>query len=214
MKKQGVNNVKTYKFKNNKEITSYNYKLYGDFRKEHLNYMQTVSLKDIRIIEPIHIGGLMKNIMHKDTLKDTVNKYQNENLKVERPLVVQEDKKNNIYYLIIGWKDFMLARKLEQEYVNTIIVDSDRLQFKINLGCIKPYNLIGLDDIKIQKKFNENNIHKEKIQAIDTYYKKYKQPYKPIVLNHANVLIDGFAQYVYNKNNGIEECQIQYINRS
>lgn len=62
-----------------------------------------------------------------------------------------------------------------------------------------------LKDIKISKNFKKHLPSNKKVEAAMEYYQEYGKLDRPIVLNHNNVLIDGYARFKALEKLGLKE---------
>lgn len=67
---------------------------------------------------------------------------------------------------------------------------------------------IKLSEIKITRGFAETTPNPEKVQKCREYYVKHQEQIKPIVVDHKNILRDGYIQYLILKENNVEEVTI------
>lgn len=190
------------KFRNNKEIRSYNQQRLMEFRNSYGDNSEEVNLSDIRLEEPIHINA-------KVCLKKEIELYKEKQKQVTMPLIVRRDRTSNGFILLSGWKNYQLAHALEQETVKVFIsCFSSREKMMRMIGCVKPFTVCKITDLKIPALFDCSGVKAEKLEAIKAYDYKYHTQMKPIVVNKHMLITDGYTQYVYNRNMEKEYCEI------
>lgn len=191
-------------FKNNMEISKYNDKKFKEFKRINRENIVDIPVDKIKLLSQIHIDGLRRNDMSKH-----INYYKTNGLSIGGVVIVQSDKDGSgNYNLITGWRTYVIADGIGQETVKAIVVNCSRKELKKMLGCVVPYNYVSTDELKVTEKFAESTVSAEKIDTIREYDQKCHQPYKPIVIDANNYIIDGYAQYVYNKAAGIKLSQV------
>ena len=194
---------KKIRFKNNNEIKNYNAILLESFRNEHKERVVEVPLKDIYLTESIH-----KNAIGKFT--KVARHYKKVGKEVNQSLLVR--KTTNGYALLAGWKHYKLAKELGQEKVNVIVVDfKSRRRLMKAIGCYNEFKVCKLTELKIPAKFDVTVVNPQKLEAIKEYDYKYHAPMKPITVDKDMLIVDGYAQYVYNRNMGKEYCEIKIV---
>lgn len=70
-----------------------------------------------------------------------------------------------------------------------------------------------LSDIRISESFANSIPSEEKMEECRKNWDKWQRQDRYIVVNHNNVLIDGYIQYLILKENNIEEAEIKISNR-
>jgi ParB-like chromosome segregation protein Spo0J len=70
--------------------------------------------------------------------------------------------------------------------------------------------LIAISDIKISEQFLHNPPKPSNLNKTRNYYLKHGRIDKPIIINHKNLLLDGYKRYLILKENGVEyaECEV------
>lgn len=190
------------RFKNNMEISSYNDRKFQEFKRINSENIVNIPVDKIKLLSQIHIDGLRRNDMSKH-----INYYKTNELSVDSLVIVQIDGYGN-YNLITGWHTYVIADGIGQDTVKAIVVNCSRKELKKMLGCVVPYNYVSTDELKVTDKFSASTVSNEKLEAIREYDEKCHQPYKPIVIDANGYIIDGYAQYVYNKEAGIKISQV------
>lgn len=191
-------------FKNNMEISTYNDKKFKEFKRINSENIIDIPVDKIKLLSQIHIDGLRRNDMSKH-----INYYKTNGLSIGGVVIVQSDKDGSSNYnLITGWRTYVIADGIGQDTVKAIVVNCSRKELKKMLGCIVPYNYVNTDELKVTDKFAESTVSTEKLDTIREYDEKFHQPYKPIVVDANGYIIDGYAQYVYNKAAGIKISQV------
>lgn len=64
---------------------------------------------------------------------------------------------------------------------------------------------MNLKKIKVSKEFRKHKPSKKKVEAAKKYYEKNKKLDKPVVLNHNNEIVDGYARFVAIRELGVSE---------
>lgn len=192
----------TYPFKNNKEINTYNAKCFSDFRKSFCDEYVEVSLDSIKLDEPIHINA-------KSSIEKDVQYYIAKDKKVTTPMIVR--KAEDGYVLLAGWKYFQLAHALSQDIVRVFVTDfEDRVSLMKAIGCYAPLKVCRITELLVPSKFDCTVVNPEKLESIKAYDYKYHAQMKPIVVNKDMLIVDGYAQYVYDRNMGKEYCEVRF----
>lgn len=192
----------TYLFKNNKEINAYNAKCFSDFRKSLGDEYVEVPLDSIKLNEPIHINA-------KSSIEKDVQYYIAKDKKVTTPMIVR--KVGDGYVLLAGWKYFQLAHALSQDTVRVFVTDfEDRVSLMKAIGCYAPLQVCRITELLVPSKFDCTVVNPEKLETIKAYDYKYHAQMKPIVVNKDMLIVDGYAQYVYNRNMGKEYCEVRF----
>lgn len=70
-----------------------------------------------------------------------------------------------------------------------------------------------LDNIKIKDSFASSIPKTEKVLACKEYWIKYHTQDRFIVVDHNNVLIDGYIQYLVLKDAGIDVAEVKISNK-
>lgn len=190
------------RFKNNMEISTYNDRKFKEFKRINSENIVDIPVDKIKLLYQIHIDGLRRNNMSKH-----INYYRTNGLSVSSLVIVQNDGSGN-YNLITGWRTYVIADGIGQDTVKAIVVNCSRKELKKMLGCVVPYNYVSTDELKVTEKFAVSTVSDEKLGAIREYDEKCHQPYKPIVIDANGYIIDGYSQYVYNKEAGIKMSQV------
>lgn len=192
----------TYPFRNNKEINAYNAKCFSDYRKSFCDEYVKVPLDSIRLYDSIHINA-------KSSIEKDVQYYISKDKKVTTPMIVR--KAEDGYVLLAGWKYFQLAHALSQDTVRVFVTDSeDRISLMKAIGCYAPLKVCRITELLVPSKFDCTVVNPEKLESIKTYDYKYHAQMKPIVVNKDMLIVDGYAQYVYNRNMGKEYCEVRF----
>lgn len=192
------------RFKNNMEISTYNDRKFKEFKRINSENIVDIPVDKIKLLSQIHIDGLRRNDMSRH-----INYYKTNELSIGSVVIVQHDKDGSgNYNLITGWRTYVIADGIGQDTVKAIVVNCSRKELKKMLGCVVPYNYVSTDELKVTDKFSKSTVSSEKLNPIREYDEKCHQPYKPIVIDANGYIIDGYAQYVYNKEAGIKMSQI------
>lgn len=192
----------TYLFKNNKEINAYNAKCFSDFRKSLGDGYVEVPLDFIKLDEFIHINA-------KSSIEKDVQYYIAKDKKVTTPMIVR--KVGDGYVLLAGWKYFQLAHALSQDTVRVFITDFDnRVTMMKSIGCKARLKVCKITDLKVQSAFDCTIVKPQKLEAIKVYDYKHHAQMKPIVVDKDMLIVDGYAQYIYNRNMGKEYCEVRF----
>ena len=69
--------------------------------------------------------------------------------------------------------------------------------------------MMKLSDIKIKQSYLETIPSKEKMDECRKYWKTHSSQDRYIVVDHDDLLIDGYIQYLILKENNIEEAEIK-----
>lgn len=189
-------------FKNNMEISAHNDRKFREFKRINSENIVEIPMSKIKLLLQMYIDGLRRNDMSKH-----IEYYKTNGLSVDSLVIVQTDGSGN-YNLITGWHTYVIADGIGQETVKAIVVNCSRKELKKMLGCVVPYNYVSTDELKVTDKFSASTVSSEKIDAVREYDQKCHQPYKPIVIDANGYIIDGYAQYVYNKQAGIKMSQV------
>lgn len=91
---------------------------------------------------------------------------------------------------------------------STVINEKVIIKAINTLKGIKGMKKIKLSEIKVTSAFENTTPNPEKVQRYREYYTENQKQSKPILLDHNNVLRDGYIQYLILKENGIEEATI------
>lgn len=192
----------TYPFRNNKEIDAYNAECFSDFRKSFCDEYVEVSLDFIKLDEPIHINA-------KSSIEKDVQYYIAKDKKVTTPMIVR--KAEDGYVLLTGWKYFQLAHALSQDTVRVFVTDfENRVSLMKAIGCYAPLKVCRTTELLVPSKFDCTIVNPEKLESIKVYDYKHHAQMKPIVVNKDMLIVDGYAQYVYNRNMGKEYCEVRF----
>ena len=70
---------------------------------------------------------------------------------------------------------------------------------------------VALLDIVINEPFASSKPRSSKINKIRNYYSEYGYIDKPIVINHNNILLDGYLRYLVLKENGAEYVKAKIV---
>lgn len=73
--------------------------------------------------------------------------------------------------------------------------------------------IMKLLDIKINESFEKSIPQAEKMEMCRNYWNNYGKQDRYIVVNHNNILIDGYIQYLILKENNIKEVEVQVSNK-
>lgn len=191
-----------YPFRNNKEINAYNAKCFSDFRKSFCDEYVEVSLDSIKLDEPIHINA-------KSSIEKDIQYYIAKDKKVTTLMIVR--KAEDGYVLLAGWKYFKLAHALSQDIVRVFVTDfEDRVSLMKAIGCYAPLKVCRITELLVPSKFDCTVVNPKKLESIKVYDYKHHAQMKPIVVNKDMLIVDGYAQYVYNRNMEKEYCEIRF----
>ena len=72
---------------------------------------------------------------------------------------------------------------------------------------------MNLSDIKINEAFSNTTPSEEKMNECRNNWNQWHKQDRFVVVNHDNVLIDGYIQYLILKENGIEEAEVKISTR-
>lgn len=197
-----------YKFANNKEVYNHNQILINNFRKENECNVQQISLSSIFLKENVHIKA-QKYV----TLKHLVCKYIANNKIVFHPMVVYENN-NDTYNLVLGYKSYIIANGICQDTVNVIVIDKSRRNLLKSIGCKDGYLVMKLSSLIIPSVFDMTIVKKNKLEKIKEYYYKNHSLDKPITITKDNIIIDGYARYVFARNFELETVECVRINKT
>lgn len=190
-------------FRNNKEIKLYNMNCIASFRNSLNGEEIEVPLSSISLTESVHRNA-------KGNLRGCAKYYRKTGKRVAQSLMVR--KTADGYALLTGWKHYKLAQELGQERVNVIIVNvKSRGKLLSSLGCQKEYTICKMNKLKVPAKFDATIVNPQKLEAIKEYDYKYHAPMKPITVDKDMLIVDGYAQYVYNRNMGKEYCEVKIV---
>lgn len=192
----------TYPFKNNKEIERYNAKCFSEFRKSFCDEYLEVPLSSIRLEESIHNNS-------KVNIGKDIKYYIAKNKKVITPMIVK--KVEDSYVLLAGWKYYHLAHALSQDTVRVFVTDfEDRISLMKAIGCYEPLKVYRMTELIVPSAFDCTIVKPEKLEAIKAYDYKHHAQMKPIVVDKNMLIVDGYAQYVYNRNMEKEYCEVRF----
>lgn len=192
----------TYPFKNNKEIEQYNANCFAEFRKSFCNEYVEVPLSSIRLEETIHNNS-------KVNIGKDIEYYIAKDKKVTTPMIVR--KAEDDYVLLAGWKYYHLAHALSQNTVRVFVTDfDDRVSLMKTIGCYAHLKVCKMTDLKVPSAFDCTIVNPKKLEAIKAYDYKYHAQMKPIVVDKNMLIVDGYAQYVYNRNMEKEYCEVRF----
>ena len=192
----------TYPFKNNKEIDRYNAHQFAEFRKNFNGEYKEVPLESIKLVSPIH-----KNA--KVNIDNDIDFYRQKNKKVTSAIIVK--KIEDDYILFAGWKYYQLAKALSQDTVKIIETDfEDRITMMKAIGCRARLKVCKMTDLYIPSTFDCTIVKPGKLEAIKEYDYKHHAQMKPIVVNKDMVIVDGYSQYIYNRNMEKEYCEVRF----
>lgn len=192
----------TYPFKNNKEIERYNVNCFAEFRKSFCDEYTEVPLSSIRLEEPIHNNS-------KVNISKDIEYYIAKDKKITTPMIVR--KIEDGYVLLAGWKYYHLAHALSQDTVRVFVTDfEDRVSLMKTIGCYAYLKVCKMTDLKVPSAFDCTIVNPKKLEAIKTYDYKHHAQMKPIVVDKNMLIVDGYAQYVYNRNMEKEYCEVRF----
>lgn len=199
-----MRNSRSDRFKNNKEISTYNDKKFRDFKKINSENIVEIPVDKIKLLSQIHIDGLRRNDMSRH-----IDYYKTNGLSIGGIVIVQPDEDGSgNYNLITGWRAYVIADGIGQDFIKAIVVNCSRKELKKMLGCVVPYNFVSTDELKVPEAFTKSTVFAGKLDTIKEYDEEHHQPFKPIIIDVDNNIIDGYAQYVYNKAAGIKMSQV------
>lgn len=192
----------TYPFRNNKEIREYNAKRFTEFRENYCGEYIEVPLNSIRLEEKIHSTSRVN--IGKD-----VEHYIAKEKKVVTPMIVRATEDG--YVLLAGWKYYHLAHALSQDTVRVFVSDFEsRTALMKAIGCKAPLYVCKMTELFVPSAFDCTFVNPEKLEEIKAYDYKYHAQMKPIVVNKDMLIVDGYAQYVYNRNMEKEYCEVRF----
>lgn len=195
---------KSDRFKNNKEITTYNDRKFKEFKRINSENIVEIPVAKIKLLSQIHIDGLRRNDMSKH-----IDYYKANELSISSIVIVQPDEDGSgNYNLITGWRAYVIADGIGQDTIKAIVINCSRKGLKKMLGCVVPYNYVETDELKVPEAYAKSTVYAGKLDTIKEYDEKHHQPFKPIIINAGNYIVDGYAQYVYNKANHIKMSQV------
>ncbi len=196
-------------FKNNKEIYTYNNERFMKFKERNADNIVEIPLENIKLLYQIHIDGLARC-----NLSGKINYYKNHNKLVTGSIIVHKDMaEEGIFNLVSGWGNYVIANALNQDTIKAIIVKGDRKAFKKRIKCVSGYEKVTTDSLRVPDFFARTKVNDEKLKEIHEYQISHHQPLKPIVINKNNLIVDGYAQYIYNVNMEIETCQVHRVRK-
>ena len=192
------------KFRNNKEIRSYNSKRFMEFRRSFGDNREEVELASIRLEYPVHVNAEVR-------LDKDIEYYKTHQKSVTTPLIVQ--KTDNGFILLAGWKYYHLAHALGQDKVLVLIsCFSSRKKMMCEIGCCKPLKVCKITDLKVPAVFDCSFVESTRLEEIKEYDYKHHAQMKPIVVNRDMLITDGYSQYLYNRNMEKEYCEVLVMN--
>lgn len=192
------------KFRNNKEIRNYNSKRFMEFRRSFGDNSEEVELSLIHLEYPVHVNAEVR-------LDKDIEYYKTHQKQVTTPLIVRKVKDG--FVLLAGWKYYHLAHALGQNKVPVLIsCFSSRKKMMCEIGCYKLLKVCKMTELKIPASFDCSFIKSEKLEAIKVYDYKHHAQMKPIVVNKDMLIVDGYAQYLYNRNMEKEYCEVLVMN--
>lgn len=71
---------------------------------------------------------------------------------------------------------------------------------------------VALSDIIINEPFASSKPRNGKMNRIRNYYSEYGCVDKPIIVNHRNILLDGYIRYLVLKENNVPYVEAEVIN--
>lgn len=194
-------------FKNNKEIYTYNNDRFIKFKERNADNVIEIPLENVKLLYQVHIDGLSRC-----NLSGEINCFKNRDKLVTGSIIVHKDAEDiNSFDLVSGWKNYVIANALNQRMIRAIVIDEGRRAFKKKIGCIASYWQVTTDSLRVPDFFARTKVNDEKLKEIHEYQISHHQPLKPIVINKNNLIVDGYAQYIYNVNMEIETCQVLRI---
>ncbi len=196
--------IKSKRFKNNREITSYNNERIRRFRTVNKSNTVEIPIERIKLLYQVHIDGLKRYDVSKMNAYYRIN-----NAPVIGTVIVHPDINDlGNFNLLTGWNHYVIADSIGQETINAIVVNCDRKSFKKLAGCIMPYEYMRTDELKVPEIYARSTVSEQKLNDIKEYVERYHQPIKPIIVDVDNGILDGYAQYIYNKETNVRMSQI------
>lgn len=196
-------------FKNNKEIYTYNNERFVKFKERNVNNVIEIPLENVKLLYQVHIDGLSRY-----NLSGEINYFKNHDKLITGSIIVHKDLEDNeSFNLVSGWKNYVIANALNQGTIKSIVVEGNRNMFKKRIGCIAGYETVATDNLRVPDFFAKTKVNDEKLIEIHEYQISHHQPLKPIVVNKNNLIVDGYAQYIYNVNMEIETCQVHRVRK-
>ena len=157
----------------------------------------TVKVSDIFLKEKIHLSA-------KVDFSDLAERLRNKNVTELSNVLVVKAENNNTYSLISGYKGYTLAKLLNIEHINVIIVNISRREYISQLKADK--TIIDIDDIKIKKNFKY--VSTEKVNNAKEYFMQHNKFDNPIVLDFKGILLDGYSRYIAAKELGLKQVEV------
>jgi len=192
------------RFKNNREISSYNNRRIINFRDINKCNAIEIPVDKIKLLYQIHIDGLKRYDVQREVAYYFINEER-----VEGTIIVHPDlDEPGTYNLITGWKNYVDADSIGQDTIKAIVVDCTRKEFRKMIGCVVPYEYVSTDELKVPEGYAKSTVCEGKLNTIREYAERHHQPIKPIVVDTDNNIVDGYAQYVYNKEANVKMCQV------
>jgi len=183
--------------------------------KNQINYINNKASKIIEIPfssillkEKIHITG------DTTTLSVLADKLKNDGIKVLNNVLLVRPNPFGGYYLVTGFKGYILAQKMGIEKVKAIVVWHNRTTHihKVKRFKVIP-NVLSVEQIVVDYKFRETQPHPTKIQKAKSFYLANNRFDKPVTLTTHNILIDGYARFVAALELGLTEIEVTYESR-
>jgi hypothetical protein len=196
-----------YKFASNKEININNAQVIINFRKENEKNITKLPLSSISLKYKNHLNARSK-------FKKTIARYIDENTLVDKPLVVNKND-DGTYNLVLGYKGFMVANGINQEEINVIMVKNvSRNSFLRSIKYKFNYEVIKVSELKVPDSFANTVVKQNKMECIKSYYSKHHTLDKPVTITKDNIIIDGYARYVFVKNIGLYTIECERISKT
>jgi hypothetical protein len=180
--------------------------------KNQINYINN---KASKIIEIPLSSILLKEKMHitgdTTTLTVLADKLKNDGIKELNNVLLVRPNPFGGYYLVTGFKGYILAQKMGVEKVKVIVVWHNRTSHinKVKRFKVLP-NVLSVEQIVIDYKFKAVQPHPAKIQKAKSFYLSNNRFDKPVKLNIHNMLIDGYARYIAALELGLNEIEVTY----
>lgn len=197
--------VTSLSFRNNSEIKTHNMIAKYQFLQDHKENLFNIDIDNIELLNSIHTEGQID-------LSKELKPYIKHNKVMNEPVIVYPLDCSDKYNLLMGWKGYQIAKALRQSSIPAVIYLKTRKQLLNEIQFVEPFSVVSTSSLKIPARFDMHPPKKQKLDEIHKYYLDRCAPMKPIIVSSDMTIIDGYAQYVYNRNMEIDQSEVYIVN--